>query len=111
MGTKNNPGKFDCYANAELDEPMFVLLGRDRLASHLVSIWSKVRMGDIEAASAVFLDMLRKHAAAYGIEPDVPKAIEAMECSLAMFKFRNAREEAKRGAASAAAAGPMQNEN
>ena len=21
MGTKNNPGKFDCYANADSDEP------------------------------------------------------------------------------------------
>lgn len=32
MGTKNNPGAFDCYANAEPDEPMFVLLGRDKHA-------------------------------------------------------------------------------
>lgn len=95
MGTKNNPGKFDCYANAESDEPMFVLLGRDRLAGHLVSIWSKIRMGDMEAASVVFMDMLQKHAVAYGMEPDVDKAMEAMDCSLAMFKFRQAREEAK----------------
>jgi hypothetical protein len=28
MGTKNVPGKFDCYANALPDEPTFVLLGR-----------------------------------------------------------------------------------
>jgi hypothetical protein len=29
MGTKNQPGKFDtCYANADPDEPMFVLLGK-----------------------------------------------------------------------------------
>ena len=96
MGTKNNPGKFDCYANAEPDEPMFVLLGRDRLAGHLVSIWSKVRMGDMEAARSVFLDMMHKHAVTYGLEPDAAKAIEAMDCSLAMFKFRDAREEAKR---------------
>lgn len=95
MGTKNNPGKFDCYANADPDEPMFVLLGRDCLASHLVSIWSKIRMGDMEAASVVFLDLLAKHAVAYGIEPDVDKASEAMDCSLAMFKFWHARHEAK----------------
>lgn len=98
MGTKNNPGKFDCYANAEPDEPMFVLLGRDRLAAHLVSIWSKIRMGDVEAASAVFMDMLQKHAVAYGMEPDIDKAAEAIECSAAMFNFRAAREEAKRAA-------------
>lgn len=29
MGTKNNPGKFDCYDAALPDEPMFVLLARD----------------------------------------------------------------------------------
>ena len=32
MGTKNNPGQFDCYRNAEPDEPMFVLLARDERA-------------------------------------------------------------------------------
>lgn len=95
MGTKNNPGQFDCYANAEPDEPMFVLLGRDRLAGHLVSIWSKIRMGDMEAAGTVFLDMLEKHAVAYGMEPDIDKASEAMDCALAMFKFRTDREAAK----------------
>ena len=26
MGTKNNPGKWDCYANAEPDEPMIKLV-------------------------------------------------------------------------------------
>lgn len=30
MGTKNQPGSFDCYANAKGDEPLFVLLGRDK---------------------------------------------------------------------------------
>jgi hypothetical protein len=93
MATKNNPGKFDCYASAEPDEPIFVLLGRDRLAGHLVSIWSKIRMGDMEAAGVVFLDMLKKHAVAYGMEPDVEKAQEAMECAQAMFKFSHERRE------------------
>lgn len=40
MGTKNNPGKFDCYEKADPDEPMFVLLGRDPLASVLVQLWA-----------------------------------------------------------------------
>lgn len=43
MGTKNNPGKFDCYANAAPDEPMFVLLGRDRHAAGLVRLWALLR--------------------------------------------------------------------
>lgn len=43
MGTKNNPGKFDCYANAAPDEPMFILLGRDVDAPGLVRLWATLR--------------------------------------------------------------------
>lgn len=43
MGTKNNPSKFDCYANAEPDEPMFILLGRDPMAGALVRRWADLR--------------------------------------------------------------------
>lgn len=46
MSTKNNPGPFDCYANAEPDEPMFVLLGRDRHAAALVMLWLCMRRID-----------------------------------------------------------------
>ena len=88
MGTKNNPGEFDCYFNAEPDEPMFVLLARDPLAPFLVSIWSKIRMGDLEAAGAVFTKMIYESTARYHAEPDVDKASEALDCSLAMFKWR-----------------------
>lgn len=41
MGTKNNPGAFDCYEAADPDEPMFVLLARDVLASDLVYEWAR----------------------------------------------------------------------
>lgn len=91
MGTKNNPGEFDCYTAAEPDEPMFILLARDPLAAHLVSIWSKVRMGDMEAASAVFVNMLQRNGAAYGLAPDVDKAREAMDCAASMFAWRKQR--------------------
>lgn len=43
MGSKNNPGKFDCYEAADPDEPMFVLLGRDPLAPILVEAWASMR--------------------------------------------------------------------
>ncbi len=43
MGTKNEVGKFDCYGNAEDDEPMFVLLARDPLAPMLVKLWAEIR--------------------------------------------------------------------
>ena len=43
MGTKNNPGKFDCYAKAHPDEPMFTLLDRDPVAGVLVRMWLTLR--------------------------------------------------------------------
>lgn len=43
MGTKTEPGKFDCYASAQEDEPIFVLLARDPLAPKLVRQWAANR--------------------------------------------------------------------
>lgn len=43
MGTKNKPGDYDCYAHADPDEPMFVLLGRDPMAGALVQVWAQWR--------------------------------------------------------------------
>lgn len=43
MGTKENPGRFDCYSAAEPDEPMFVLLARDPQAAGLVRQWAVER--------------------------------------------------------------------
>jgi hypothetical protein len=53
MATKNNPGKFDCYANAQPDEPMFVLLGRDPMAGMLVRQWAAMRQAKGEDISKV----------------------------------------------------------
>jgi hypothetical protein len=43
MGTKNNPAHFDCYAEADPDEPMFILLARDEKAPDLIEIWAGLR--------------------------------------------------------------------
>jgi hypothetical protein len=66
MGTKNKPAAFDCYANAEPDEPMFVLLARDEKAPHLVREWVLMR-GKADA-----------------------KAVEAAACADAMDVWRKA---------------------
>jgi hypothetical protein len=66
MGTKNDPGKFDCYANAAPDEPMFVLLGRDRHAPGLVRLWALLRARDGE---------------------DDEKVAEALACAGAMDEY------------------------
>ena len=43
MSTKANPSEWDCWAKAEDDEEMFILLGRDRHASALVRLWAEMR--------------------------------------------------------------------
>lgn len=68
MGTKNNPAPFDCYANAEDDEPMFILLARDVQAPTLVRRWAHQRA---ELGTA-----------------DAAKVQEALDCADAMEKWR-----------------------
>lgn len=52
MGTKNEPAAFDCYANAEPDEPMFVLLARDLTAPEAVELWATLRQARLASAMA-----------------------------------------------------------
>jgi len=49
MGTKNNPGAYDCYDKALPDEPMFVLLARDPFAPTVLRWWAAQREDDIDA--------------------------------------------------------------
>jgi hypothetical protein len=53
MGTKNNPGKYDCYAKADPDEEIFTLRAKDRHAPTLVWLWSALRELDGEDAECV----------------------------------------------------------
>jgi len=69
VGTKNNPGSYDCYDKAEPDEPIFVLLGRDPDAPLLVDLWASLRG-------------LRK--------PDSEKPAEARACAEAMRAWQAA---------------------
>lgn len=86
MATKNNPGKYDCYANAEPDEPMFVLLARDDLAPSLVIIWAMIRDGApwklVEAQLAVAHEIA-------GAKPpmDQEKFREAVACAHSMVDW------------------------
>ena len=67
MASKNRPGAFDCYSNAHPDEPMFILLGRDRQAPELVRQWAAMRreLGESPA-----------------------KVQEALDCADAMVEWR-----------------------
>ncbi len=86
MGTKASPGKFDCYANAEPDEPIFVLLGRDVIGAHLVAAWTAIRASDLETAIRIMKDAIK--ACEIARKPNLPydseKSMEAQECSRAM---------------------------
>ena len=96
MGTRLNPGRFDCHAAALDDEPSFTLRARDPLAGYLVSIWSSMRMADDEAAAVKFKTMLKRVAPAYWIAPDVDAAGEAIECAMAMFAWHERERDARR---------------
>jgi hypothetical protein len=74
MGTKNNPGKFDCYAKAEPDEPMFILLARDPSAPWLIEKWCDERATQIGAGDRP--------------ESDREKIAEAIECAREMRRWR-----------------------
>lgn len=70
MGTKNDPGRFDCYTAAEDDEPMFVLLARDPIASVLVELWAHIREMNTLAAGS---DDTDKCAEAHGCAADMER--------------------------------------
>lgn len=57
MGSKNEPGKHDCYANALPDEPMFVLLARDPSAPDLIEQWAHHRLAAIVSNTRPGSDM------------------------------------------------------
>lgn len=73
MGSKNKPGKFDCFAAAHPDEPMFILLGRDRSAGSLVRAWAKERMV--------------RNGLAGNIAQDLDKVEEALACAVEMDEW------------------------
>jgi hypothetical protein len=71
MGSKNTPGRYDCFGAAEPDEPMFILLGRDPDAPQLVRDWVIRRQARGEAGD---------------------KLMEALDCAAKMEAFRIERD-------------------
>jgi hypothetical protein len=86
MGTKNNPSNWDCYANAELDEPMFILLARDVTAQYLVAAWVALQCGEVEDARKM-MDAAAKELSRTEKptkERTDPKMVEANQCAYTM---------------------------
>lgn len=82
MGTKNNPGNFDCYGNALPDEPMFILLARDPSAPAIVKWWADAREAAIDS----------------GDRPESDRAMveEARQCAKNMTAWRKENDGAWR---------------
>lgn len=99
MGTKSNPGRFDCYANAEPDEPMFVLLGRDPTAWFLVNLWAalhnEMEDGDSEQAAEarVCSEAMRQYAIDQG--KDASEALRHFAREVNKFAEQFGKFEAK----------------
>jgi hypothetical protein len=74
MGSKDRPGEFDCYANAQQDEPMFILLARDASAPLIVEAWATER----------------ERLIGLGVKPESDMAMvgEARECAEKMREWR-----------------------
>jgi hypothetical protein len=82
MGTKAEPGTFDCYEAAEEDEPMFVLLARDPDAPAVVRQWTANRMQRLVFGA----DISNFNMAAFLASLD--KLIEARACADQMEMWR-----------------------
>ncbi len=78
MGTKNNPGHFDCHDKAHPDEPIFTLLGRDMDAPAAVRRWASKRSARIANGDCPQSD-LAKVAEACALADDM----ERYQCELA----------------------------
>lgn len=77
MGTKTNPGRYDCYEALREDEPHFVLMARDEHFARVVGFWAMLRMQFI----------------AEGKDPvaDVDKVTEALQVAREGVEWRRVR--------------------
>lgn len=57
MGSKLNPGKYDCADRAKPDEPVFTLLGRDPNAGAAIRAWAASREMSIRNGQFPLEDM------------------------------------------------------
>lgn len=86
MGSKLQPGNFDCYTNALPDEPMFILLARDECAPAIVEKWAEYRRGLITIGEKPASDELM--------------IAEALQCAEAMRAWREKNDGKWRNSAS-----------
>lgn len=86
MGTKLNPGQYDCYAKLEPDEPYFLLCSKDPIGEYLVSAWVALRAGDVAAAKRIMENAGKawKESGRTNLPYGSGKSLEAQQCAEAM---------------------------
>lgn len=80
MGTKRNPGAYDCHGKAAPDEPIFTLRANDPLAPLLVRRWAYLYKSRKEKADAYGSDAHSKY-------------MEAHDCATAMERWKKEQPE------------------
>jgi hypothetical protein len=95
MGTKLNPGQYDCHAKAEPDEPIFTLRAKDPSAACLVWLWATMaeiqdgqEPGKVREARQLMADMI-EWSHAKGIKSN-GLGIAALSAVVEMIRAANA---------------------
>jgi hypothetical protein len=93
MGSRNAPGKYDCHAAAEDDEPTFTLLGRDPAASIVVRFWRAVREleGNTSAEKLAEADQCARDLQAWARKVGKGERVDKIEGSTLGEILKNAR--------------------
>jgi hypothetical protein len=93
MGTKNEPGAYDCYAKLGPDEPYFLLRAKDPVAPYLTMMWAASRKGDWAGCLDLVTAMtINEDIAARIGSDDNPKLGEARACARSMDEWRKRKE-------------------
>ena len=98
MGTKANPGKFDCHNKAADDEPLFTLRAKDPIAPQLVLIWKAIRCGEHSQADFHLRMAKQRWELAVKTEgrtrlpPKSDKAVEAVRVATDMTLWYEAKK-------------------
>ena len=79
MGTKTDPGEYDCYKKAEEDEPIFILRASDPLSPKLVRKWVSMSISRAPAHT----------------QRNILKWIDAMKTAKAMEEWKLQKETSK----------------
>jgi hypothetical protein len=86
MGTKNNPGPYDCLAKAEDDEPIFVLLARDPIGAEMVALWSMLNQQKFAHAVVLLAAMCKRCLFSGPAKPEKTANADVVSIDMAVWR-------------------------